>query len=89
MNPANQERTFIMLKPDAIHRKLVGKIIQRFEDRGYKLVALKFVQPTKEILFEHYKDLDTKPFFPALISYMSSGPVLATVWEGKDGTIID
>ena len=74
-----------MLKPDAVHRRLVGKIIQRFEDRGYKLVAMKFLQPSKDLLVEHYKDLSSKPFFPGLIAYMLSGPVLATVWEGKDG----
>ena len=74
-----------MLKPDAIHRRLVGKIVSRFEDRGYKLVGLKFMQPSQQILQEHYKDLSEKAFFPGLITYMLSGPVLCTVWEGKDG----
>ena len=77
-----------MLKPDAIHRRLVGKIVARFEDRGYKLVGLKFMQPSQQILQEHYKDLSEKAFFPGLIAYMLSGPVLCTVWEGKDGIII-
>lgn len=67
---ANKERTFIMVKPDGVQRNLVGEIIARFEKRGYKLVALKFVSPKKELLLEHYKDLAAKPFFPTLISYM-------------------
>ncbi|CAJ0572846.1 unnamed protein product, partial [Mesorhabditis spiculigera] len=81
---ANNERTFIAVKPDGVQRGLVGKIIQRFEDRGYKLVALKQVTPSKEHLEVHYQDLKDKPFFPSLISYMQSGPVVAMVWQGLD-----
>ncbi|KAM3141351.1 Nucleoside diphosphate kinase A 2 [Paramecium bursaria] len=80
----NQERTFIMVKPDGVQRRLVGKIIQRFEDRGFKLVALKFQAPDQNLLSEHYKDLSERPFFAGLIKYMLSGPVAAMVWEGKD-----
>uniref|UniRef100_A0A7R9YJD1 Nucleoside diphosphate kinase n=1 Tax=Diacronema lutheri TaxID=2081491 RepID=A0A7R9YJD1_DIALT len=78
----NDERTYIMVKPDGVQRGLVGKIIQRFEDRGFKLVALKFTQPTKQLLEKHYADLKSKPFFPGLVEYMSSGPVVPMVWEG-------
>lgn len=78
------ERTFIMIKPDGVQRGLVGKIINRFEQRGYKLVAMKFTQPTKELLEKHYEDLKAKGFFPSLIAYMLSGPVVPMVWEGKD-----
>ncbi|KAM3141353.1 nucleoside diphosphate kinase [Paramecium bursaria] len=78
------ERTFILIKPDGVQRKLVGKIIQRFEERGFKLVALKFTQPDQQTLQKHYEDLVFKPFFPCLISYMLSGPVVAMIWEGKD-----
>ncbi|CAJ0947543.1 unnamed protein product, partial [Mesorhabditis belari] len=81
---ANNERTFIAVKPDGVQRGLVGKIIQRFEDRGYKLVALKQVTPSKDHLEVHYQDLKGKPFFPSLISYMQSGPVVAMVWQGLD-----
>jgi len=81
---SNTERTFIMIKPDGLQRGLVGKIIKRFEQRGYKLVALKMVQPNKQLLEEHYKDLSSKNFFPGLISYMLSGPVVPMVWEGKN-----
>ena len=79
-----RERTYIMVKPDGVQRGLVGKIIQRFEDRGFKLIALKLATPTKEHLEKHYEDLSSKPFFPGLIKYMLSGPVVAMVWEGLD-----
>ena len=77
-----KERTYIMIKPDGVQRNLIGKIIARFEEKGFKLVALKLTRPTKEKLEEHYKDLSSKPFFPGLVAYMSSGPVVAMVWEG-------
>ncbi|KAK9744543.1 Nucleoside diphosphate kinase [Popillia japonica] len=77
-----RERTFIMVKPDGVQRGLVGEIIKRFEQKGFKLVALKFVWPTEELLQKHYADLSTKPFFPGLVKYMSSGPVVPMVWEG-------
>ena len=79
---ANMERTFIMLKPDAVHRGLMGEIIDRFETRGFKLVALKFMHAAPELLQTHYSDLSKKPFFPELIRYMSSGPVVPMVFEG-------
>ncbi|XP_055341472.1 nucleoside diphosphate kinase A-like [Paramacrobiotus metropolitanus] len=76
------ERTFIAVKPDGVHRGLVGEIIKRFEQRGYKLLALKMVQAEKKLLEEHYKDLAQKPFYAGLVKYMGSGPVVAMVWEG-------
>lgn len=76
------ERTFIAIKPDGTQRALVGEIISRFEKRGLKLVALKMVQPSKEFAAQHYDDLKEKKFFPGLIEYFSSGPVIAMVWEG-------
>lgn len=71
-----------MIKPDAVQRGLVGDIIKRFEQKGFKLVAMKFQQATVEHLEKHYADLAKKPFFPGLVKYMASGPVLAMVWEG-------
>jgi nucleoside-diphosphate kinase len=76
------ERTFIAIKPDGVQRGLVGDIIKRFEQRGFKLVALKMVQADKKQLEEHYKDLATKPFYAGLVKYMNSGPIVAMVWEG-------
>ena len=63
---------------------MVGNIISRFESKGYTLKGLKLTTPPKELLEEHYKDLADKPFFPKLMSYMTSGPVCAMVWEGKE-----
>ncbi|XP_055702799.1 nucleoside diphosphate kinase [Phlebotomus papatasi] len=78
----NKERTFIMVKPDGVQRGIVGKIIKRFEQKGFKLVALKFTWASKELLEKHYADLSSRPFFPGLVTYMNSGPVVPMVWEG-------
>ncbi|EMC94040.1 hypothetical protein BAUCODRAFT_36511 [Baudoinia panamericana UAMH 10762] len=78
------EQTFIAVKPDGVQRGLVGEIVNRFEKRGYKLVAIKMVTPSKEHLEKHYEDLSDKPFFKGLITYMGSGPVCAMVWEGRE-----
>uniref|UniRef100_A0A3B3ZQS8 Nucleoside diphosphate kinase n=1 Tax=Periophthalmus magnuspinnatus TaxID=409849 RepID=A0A3B3ZQS8_9GOBI len=81
---ANQsERTFIAIKPDGVQRGLIGEVIKRFEQKGFKLVGMKMLQASQELLHNHYADLSTKGFFPSLIAYMSSGPVVAMVWEGK------
>merc|ERR1712203_133220 len=79
---SNNERSFIMIKPDGVHRGLVGEIIKRFEAKGFKLVAMKFMQASREHLEEHYADLKKKPFFNGLVEYMASGPVVPMVWEG-------
>ncbi|KAI0868325.1 nucleoside diphosphate kinase [Hypoxylon argillaceum] len=78
------EQTFIAIKPDGVQRGLVGAIISRFENRGYKLVAIKLVTPGKAHLEQHYADLKDKPFFAGLVEYMNSGPIAAMVWEGRD-----
>ncbi|KAJ9125888.1 nucleoside diphosphate kinase [Naganishia onofrii] len=73
-----------MVKPDGVQRGLVGEIIGRFEKRGYKLVGLKMCAPGQQHLEQHYEDLKEKSFFPGLIKYMNSGPVVGMVWEGLD-----
>merc|ERR1712029_1314519 len=78
----NRERTFIMLKPDAVQRGLVGDIIKRFEQKGFKLVAMKMMHASEDLLKQHYADLSSKGFFTGLIKYMNSGPVVPMVWEG-------
>ncbi|KEG02458.1 nucleoside diphosphate kinase b, putative [Plasmodium vinckei vinckei] len=78
------EKSFIMVKPDGVQRGLVGVVIKRFERRGYKLIAIKIVNPTEEILKEHYKELSEQSFFQKLVDYISKGPVVAMVWEGMD-----
>lgn len=78
------ERTFVMLKPDAIQRGLVGEILVRFERRGLKIVALKMVHVTPEFAHEHYAVHVGKPFFEGLIKYITSGPAVAMVLEGTN-----
>ncbi|KAL5267293.1 hypothetical protein ACHWQZ_G004362 [Mnemiopsis leidyi] len=78
------ERTYIMVKPDGVQRGLVGEIMARFEKRGYKLIALKMRTADEALLKKHYCDLVEKPFFPSLLSFMTSGPVVSMVWEGLD-----
>ncbi|KAI9596650.1 nucleoside diphosphate kinase [Syncephalis fuscata] len=78
------ERTYIMVKPDGVERGLVGDIISRFERKGYQLLALRLIHPTRDLLEEHYADLKSKPFFPSLMTYMTSGPVVGMVWGGKE-----
>ncbi|XP_072298605.1 nucleoside diphosphate kinase, mitochondrial isoform X2 [Eucyclogobius newberryi] len=82
--PCVHERTFIAVKPDGVQRRLIGQIIHRFERRGFKLVALKLLQVSKGLLSQHYCQLTKKPFYPELVGYMTSGPVVAMVWEGPD-----
>jgi nucleoside-diphosphate kinase len=71
-----------MIKPDGVQRGLVGEIIKRFEQKGYKLVAMKMLHASREFMEKHYEDLKDKKFFPGLITYMVSGPVVCMVWEG-------
>ncbi|RPF42503.1 nucleoside diphosphate kinase [Thermodesulfitimonas autotrophica] len=78
------ERTFVMVKPDGVQRGLVGEIIARFERRGYKLVGLKMFTMPREVAETHYAEHRGKPFFEGLVRYITSGPVVAMVWEGKN-----
>jgi nucleoside-diphosphate kinase len=78
------ERTYIMVKPDGVQRRLTGEIIRRFENRGLKLVGLKMLVPTREVAEKHYDVHRERPFFGELVNFVTSGPVVAMVWEGKD-----
>jgi len=78
------ERSLIMVKPQGVRRGLVGDIIQRFEQKGCKLLAAKFIWGTKEQMREHYIQHEAEHFFPSLIDFMVSGPVVPMVWEGRD-----
>ena len=78
------ERTFLMIKPDALQRGLAGEIISRFEKKGFKLVGLKLMQISKELAETHYGEHKGKPFFQPLVDYITSSPVVAMVWEGKE-----
>ncbi|XP_018017618.1 nucleoside diphosphate kinase B [Hyalella azteca] len=84
LNISAMERTFIAIKPDGVQRGLIGDIIKRFEVKGFKLVAMKFMQASEDHLKLHYADLSDKPFFAGLVKYMASAPLLAMVWEGNN-----
>lgn len=77
-----QERTLVLVKPDAVQRGLVGEVIRRIEARGLKLVALKLMRVTEELAGRHYAEHREKPFFGGLVSFITSAPVVAMVWEG-------
>lgn len=78
------ERTFLMIKPDAVQRNLIGEVVSRLERKGLKLVAAKLFQANEELAKEHYAEHVEKPFFNDLISFITSGPVFAMVVEGKN-----
>jgi nucleoside-diphosphate kinase len=78
------ERTFLMIKPDAVQRGLIGRIIARFEDKGFKLIGMKMLQISRELAEQHYAEHKGKAFFEPTVSFMVSSPVVAMVWEGKN-----
>ena len=78
------ERTFVMVKPDGVQRGLIGEVLSRFEERGLKLVGAKFMQIDQALAEQHYAEHEDKPFFGDLTDFITSGPVLAMVWEGQD-----
>ena len=78
------ERTFIMIKPDAVQRKLIGKIISRIEERGIKIVAMKYIHMTRELAETHYAEHTEKPFFNELVEFITSGPVVPMVLEAEN-----
>jgi nucleoside-diphosphate kinase len=82
------ERTFIAIKPDAVQRGLIGQIIGRFETKGLKLVALKLLKVTEALAEQHYGEHKGKPFYEPLVAFITSGPVVAMVWEGRDAVAV-
>lgn len=78
------ERTFLMIKPDAVQRNLIGEVVSRLERKGLKLVAAKLFQANEELAKEHYAEHVEKPFFNDLVSFITSGPVFTMVVEGKN-----
>lgn len=80
------ERTFLAVKPDGVQRKLVGEIIRRFETKGFTLVGLKFMSVSRELAEQHYDVHRERPFFGSLVDFITSGPVVAMVWQG-DGVV--
>lgn len=78
------ERTYLMVKPDGVQRGLVGQIIQRFEQKGFKIAGLKMMVIPRTLAEKHYGEHAGKPFFAGLVEFITSGPVVAMVVEGKD-----
>jgi nucleoside-diphosphate kinase len=80
------ERTLVLVKPDGVQRGLVGEVIGRLERRGLQLVGLKLMRVTEELASRHYAEHQGKPFYPGLVAFITSSPVVAMVWEG-DGAV--
>ena len=78
------ERTFVAIKPDGVKRGLIGKILQRFEDKSYKIIGLKLMNVTPEIAAKHYEEHLGKPFYDKLIKFITMGPIVAMAIEGKN-----
>ena len=78
------QKSFVMMKPDAVQRRLMGKILSRFEDKGLQIVAVKLIQIDEDLAKTHYGEHADKPFFPGLVEYITSSPSLAMVIEGEE-----
>jgi nucleoside-diphosphate kinase len=78
------EKTLILVKPDGVQRGLMGEIIGRFEKRGLKLIGMKFIQMSQQLAEQHYAVHKERPFYNDLVEYITSGPVAAMAWEGKE-----
>ena len=82
------ERTLILFKPDAIQRRLAGRLLTRLEDKGLKIIGLKMLRVTKELSARHYAEHVNKPFYPLLEEFITSGPVVALVAEGPQAVAV-
>jgi nucleoside-diphosphate kinase len=78
------ERTYAMVKPDGVKRGLVGEVVRRLEHKGFRIVGMKLMQIPRETAEEHYGEHREKPFFEGLVSFITSGPVVAMVVEGEN-----
>ncbi len=81
------ERTLVLIKPDGVKRHLIGNIIERFENKGLNILALKLMKVSDEKAREHYSVHSMKPFFEGLVSYLTSGPIVALILEGDNAII--
>ena len=82
------QRTLVLLKPDAVQRRLVGTLIQRLEQKGLRLVAMRFLQAPRDLAEKHYAVHKGKPFYDSLLSFLTSGPTVAMVWEGREAVAV-
>lgn len=81
---SNQERTFVAIKPDAVKRGLIGRVIRKIEDKGYKIVAMKMLHVTEELAAKHYEEHIGKPFYNSLVKFITSAPIVAMVLQGEN-----
>ena len=81
------ERSLVLVKPDGVQRGLIGEIIRRFENRGLRLIGAKFLQVSPELAKDHYAVHEGKPFYDALIKFITSAPVMAFLWSGPEAII--
>src|ERR1700674_2513085 len=84
----SMQRTLVLVKPDGVQRGLVGAIVARLERRGLKLIGLKMMRISKEVAARHYAEHQGKPFFDGLIAFITSGPVVAMIWEGREAVTV-
>jgi nucleoside-diphosphate kinase len=82
------QRTLILLKPDCVHRRLIGTITQRFEQKGLRLAGLKLVQASRDLAEKHYAVHKGKPFYEPLLKFLTAGPTVAMVWEGREAVTV-
>jgi nucleoside-diphosphate kinase len=82
------QRTLILLKPDAVQRRLIGTLIQRFEHKGLRLVGMKLVQASRDLAEKHYAVHKGKPFYESLLKFLAAGPTVALVWEGREAVAV-
>jgi nucleoside-diphosphate kinase len=82
------QQTLILLKPDSVHRRLVGALLQRFEQKGLRLAALKLVQASRSLAEKHYAVHKGKPFYDSLLGFLTAGPTVAMVWEGREAVAV-
>src|SRR5262249_55351421 len=82
------QQTLVLLKPDGVQRRLLGAIIQRLEQKGLRLAAMKLVQPSSDLAEKHYAVHKQKPFYLSLVKFVTSGPTVAMVWEGPEAVSV-
>src|SRR6202165_351196 len=82
------QQTLILLKPDCVQRRLVGAITERFEKKALRLAGLKLVQTGRDLAEKHYAVHKGKPFYDSLLQFLTSGPTVAMVWEGREAVLV-
>jgi nucleoside-diphosphate kinase len=82
------QRTLILLKPDCVHRRLVGTLTQRFEQKGLRLIGLKLVHASRDLAEKHYSVHKGKPFYDSLVQFITGGPTVAMIWEGREAVTV-